>query len=79
MKRDRTGVLLDQLCADLGFCLPPEEQERLILSPPATINAFTDAIFVAEGLDPELADKRLWRQVRDRVTTYFSDRNDPPG
>lgn len=71
MKRSATEQLLDRLCTELGFCLPPAEQARLAASPPASVRAFTDAIFIAEGLDPQLADKHLWRQVRDRVQEYF--------
>ena len=73
MKRTKTERLLDKLCVDLGFCLPPEECARLSGSPPQTVEAFTNAVFVAEGLDPDLADRHLWRQVRDRVTEYFRD------
>ena len=65
--------MLDKLCIDLGFCLPPEEYTKLSNSPPTTVKAFTDAVFVAEGLEPEYADRHLWRQVRDQVTKYFKD------
>jgi hypothetical protein len=67
------GRLLNELCVDLGFCLPPEECHRLATSPPATVKAFTDAVFVAEGMDPTLADLHLWRQVRDLVSKAFSE------
>ena len=73
MKRTKVERLLDKLCVELGFCLPPEEYARLSSSPPSTVKAFTDAVFVAEGLDPQLADKHLWRQVQDRVTEYYRD------
>ncbi len=62
--------LLAELCVDLGFCLPPEEYDRLRDAPPRAVDAFTDAVFVAEGLDPRL-DTRLRRQVRERVVRHF--------
>ncbi len=65
--------MLDDLCADLGLCLPPEKYAQLRNSPPRTVKAFTDEIFIAEGLSPEVVDKHLWRQVRDRVAEYFKD------
>jgi hypothetical protein len=65
--------LLNDLCVDLGFCLPQEERQRLATSPPATVKSFTDAVFIAEGLDPLSADRHLWRQVRDRVAGAFGD------
>lgn len=71
MKRTKIERLLDKLCVDLGLCLPPEEIVRLSASPPQTVKAFTDAVFAAEGLDPDLVDRHLWRQVRDQVTEYF--------
>ena len=71
MKRSATELLLDRLCTELGFCLPPTERARLEASPPTSVQAFTDAVFVAEGIDPELADKHLWRQVRDRMAEHF--------
>jgi hypothetical protein len=64
-------VLLDKLCIDLGFCLPPAEQVQLCNDPPETALAFTDAVFRAEGLNPEHADRHLYRQVRDYVVEGF--------
>jgi hypothetical protein len=58
--------LLDELCTDLGFCLPPPEQERLRQSPPSSVGAFADAVFAAEGMHPRL-DKQLFRQVCERI------------
>jgi len=68
--------LLSELCVDLGFCLPPSEQARLAVEKPLSADELTDAIFVAEGLDPTLAKRTLWKQVRDRVVRYFGDGND---
>jgi hypothetical protein len=63
--------LLDELCVDLGFCLPPWEQTKLSNSPPPSIDAFADAVFLAEGLAPHLADKQLWKKVRAVVAKHF--------
>lgn len=63
--------LLDRLCGRLGFCLPPEAQYRLRENPPPDVRSFTEAVFVAEGLDPETADRHLYRQVRDVVAKAF--------
>lgn len=64
--------LLWDLCVQLGFCLPPEEERRLKDEPPKDVRAFTDAVFRAEGLDPLTADRRLYRQVRDLVAAAFN-------
>ena len=63
--------LLDDLCVRLGFCLPPEDSKRLRESPPADPLSFTDAVFRAEGLDPDTTDRHLYRQVRNAVADAF--------
>jgi len=70
---DNTDVrpLLDKLCVDLGFCLPPAESEKLIVDPPQTVLEFANAVLLAEGLAPEVADRHLFRQVRDYVSQAF--------
>jgi hypothetical protein len=59
--------LLYELCVDLGFCLPPAAQSQLENNPPDDAESFTCAVFVAEGLSPDRADRHLFRQVRNRV------------
>ena len=71
MMKTRIESLMEDLCIQYGFCLPPAEYTRLVSSPPASIDAFTDAVFVAEGLDLQFADTRLRKQVRDRIAAYF--------
>jgi hypothetical protein len=77
LDRDQAQDLLVTLCLRLGFCLPPKEQERIIRQPPLTVYDFTDAVFVAEGLDPAISDKNLVHGVRKVVTDAFA-RSAPP-
>jgi len=63
--------LLSKLCVDLGFCLSPENEKLLHEDPASDVNGFTDAVFVAEGLNPEHADRSLHRQVREVVREAF--------
>jgi len=65
--------LLQSLCIDLGFCLPANVAETLESNPPRGIDAFTRAVFKAEGLAPGLADRRLYDQVRRAVVLAFDD------
>jgi hypothetical protein len=44
---------------------------RLIESPPSTVDAFTDDVLRAEGLDPMLVEKGLRRVVRGCVAKWF--------
>lgn len=59
--------LLNELCADLGFCMPPHARSQLARTTPNESDAFARAVFKAENLDPDLADRRLFLQVRDRI------------
>jgi hypothetical protein len=63
--------LLSILCERLGFCLAPDKQLQLSLSPPTDIDQFTRAVFVAEGLDPLTSSSDLYQQVRECVTRAF--------
>ena len=65
------ALLLDELCAELGFCLFPDQVERLAKNPPSDPASFTNDVFRAEDLDPETEHRRLYRQVRDRVALAF--------
>ena len=64
--------LLTKLCIDFGFCLPPNAVLRFRNSPPTDIDSFTDAVFIAEGLDPRLESKKLYAQVRAMVRDEFA-------
>jgi hypothetical protein len=44
--------LLDEVCDDLGFCLPPGAEARLRQAPPLDADGLTDAIFIAENMEP---------------------------
>jgi len=66
--------LLGVLCVRLGFCLPPDDWNRLVDEPPPDADDFTDQVFEAEGLDPMLVDSRLRKQVREIVVQYFTPR-----
>lgn len=72
----QTTSLLSRLCIDMGFCLPLKEQQRLLESPPTSVDAFTAAVFRAEGLDPDSVDRRLYRQLRRQVDGAFRKAED---
>jgi len=68
MSSDQVSALLNELCRVLGFCLAPEEQARLEKSPPTDVDAFTDAVIRAEGLDPQTGiSLHMRRDIRSRV------------
>lgn len=57
-------ALLDELCVQLGFCLAPDDRAELAANPPAGVDAFTDEVIRAEGMDPVLMDSSLRRRMR---------------
>jgi tRNA-binding protein len=64
--------LLETLCVDLGFCLPPRAISQFQQNPPRDVESFTYAVFIAEGMDPRHADRKLLAQVRDVVQKAFA-------
>jgi hypothetical protein len=60
--------LLDELCIDMGFCsLPSHVERQLEQAPPVNADEFARAVFTAEGLDSDLADRHTFRQVRNHI------------
>jgi hypothetical protein len=71
--------LLDDLCVKLGYCLPPDDKRRIVDNPPETIDAFTDAVVIAEGLDPVLMARDQRQAVRRMVADAFGEPARPSG
>lgn len=66
--------VLDDLCVVLGFCLHvlgfclhPEEKAKLRTDPPSGVDAFTDAVIRAEGMDPVYVDGDPRRRMQEIV------------
>jgi hypothetical protein len=70
-------ALLDELCTSVGLCVSHKDRARLVQSPPASVDSFTDAVFAAEGLDPRFHG-HLHHRVRMCVVRWF-DRLSPMG
>jgi hypothetical protein len=64
------GWLLDELCVELGFCLPPKEMQRMISSQSCEADQFTQEVFRAENMNPN-EHRHLMRQVRRKFTDRF--------
>lgn len=76
MSSAQVETLLYELCVELGFCLPPDEQARLRESPPTNVDAFTDAVIRAEGIDPADIQLRMRRDIRSRVAEHYRKAED---
>jgi hypothetical protein len=72
LDRSEVETLLADLCVGYGFCLPSHEHDKLLANPPQEVGAFADAVFIAEGLNPETASRSTYRAVRDRVAASFA-------
>jgi hypothetical protein len=71
LTQTEAAALLSLLCTRLGFCLPSDANVRLTEAPPPDVPHFTEAVFLAEGLDPVTADRKLYRQVKAVVAEAF--------
>lgn len=71
--------LHNDLCVQLGYCLPPDDQQTISSDPPTSVDAFTDAVIVAEGLDPVLMASEQRQQVRRMVAATFGEPVRPSG
>lgn len=71
-------LLLHELCAKLGVCLPQHEQDALVAAPPPDVDGFVTAVLRADGGEPEAADARLVRRVRLMVEMHLRNPADPP-
>jgi hypothetical protein len=63
--------MLDDLCVTNGYCLPPSAQQALQASPPETVEAFTRAVLIAGGLDPELIDPKQQQALQAAIQRWF--------
>ena len=61
--------ILDDLCVKLGYCLPPDEQKRIISKPPATPRKFAKVVMEAEGVGTD--DPQMFDPVFEFVTKAF--------
>jgi hypothetical protein len=75
LNAEEVESLLSKL-VEYGFFLQPEEEDRLRENPPSDVDAFTDAIFLAEGINPQHENRRVYRMVRDIVREAFENHYD---
>jgi hypothetical protein len=66
-------TLLDELCVKYGFCLKPIEHAEMLEVSTADLDAWTNALFIKEGLG-EHPDKKLWRQIRQYAEARLNAR-----
>lgn len=65
--------LLDDLDLRLGFCLSPSDRQIILADPPSSVDAFTDVVVIAEGLDPVLVAAEHRNQIRSLVAAGFAE------
>lgn len=60
--------LLEELCIELGFCLPPDDQERIVATEMWDADSFVAEVFRCEKMNPD-----EFRQLRREVGRKFED------
>jgi hypothetical protein len=65
-------VLLDKLCVEWGFCIPPDHADRIASSDHLDGDGFASAVLRAEGMDPEY-ELHWFRRIRRRFVDEFGN------
>lgn len=74
MPRDKViSALLDRLCVEFGFCLPPDDVRTLVADHPIDPQQFLDEVIRREGLDPGAYDRHFYRQMLGVVRERFQE------
>ncbi len=61
------------LCTELGFCLHPKGEARVVSALPSGLDAAVKAVLEAEGHDVLNANGALKRQIRDCLKANLPD------
>lgn len=62
--------LLNFLCVEWGFCIPPKDQERLRKSNYLDASEFSRSVLIAEGMDAKL-EIEWFRKIRNKFIETF--------
>lgn len=62
--------LLDQVGADLGFCLPATERQAIVTDPPRGVDAFAERVWRAEGMGDIPPRSPLYQQLVDAIADF---------
>ncbi len=62
--------LLGELCVEMGFCLPPKEQDRIASLGSWEAESFAKDVVSSEGLNPEYEAKHV-RNIRNKFIEIF--------
>ncbi len=54
--------LLYDLCVDWGFCVPPQDAERISVQEQYTAEQFATDVLVADGMNPEY-EKKWFKKI----------------
>ena len=69
--------LFDELCVEYGFCLSAAARAALLARGPHDAEAFTVAVFRAEGLEPIPSHRQLYRAMLAHVERAYERAQSP--
>lgn len=64
-------AVLDELCADLGYCLPRGDKERLSREATPDVEALADEVLTAEGFDPRFVETNERAEIVRRIGSHY--------
>jgi hypothetical protein len=65
------GFLLDWLCTEWGFCIPPADKVRISRSERLEAREFAIEVLKAEGFDPPEYEIEWMRRIKARFIKHF--------
>ena len=63
-------ILLDELCIELGFCLPPDAIRNILEKTNISAEEFTQFVLLGEGMKPEI-EIQHFRTIKNKFTSKF--------
>ena len=70
---DALRYFLHDLCVEWGFCLPPDDAERIAQGQNWRADEFALAVLRAEGFIPPESEKKWRRRIRQRFRDLFGE------
>jgi hypothetical protein len=69
----RLSDLLTALCVEWGFCIPPDDFDRIASSQHLTADEFATEVLKAEGFDHPEYELRWHRKIKRRFIDRFGE------
>ncbi len=70
ISRDKALYLLDELCRTMGYCLEPDQKERISKARALDALSLADKVLIASGFTPE-HEKQKRKDISAKISHYL--------